>query len=50
MQTTTLPATSSTQLDIVSLLNLILPMVMVAMMTKMMAGAFGKQEESEAVQ
>ena len=50
MQATTIPATASTQLDISFIINLMLPMLMIAMMTKMMAGAFGKQEEPEAVQ
>ena len=50
MQTTTVPATTGIQLDISSILNLMFPMLMIAMMTKMMADAFGEQEKPEAVQ
>ena len=50
MQATTIPATASTQLDISFIINLMLPMLMIAMMTKMMAGVFGEQGKPEAIQ
>ena len=49
MQATILPATAGTQLDISSILNLMFPMLMIAVMTKMVAGGFGEQKKPEAV-